>query len=282
MVPGVDDADAISPEHCPTTNGIPMLGLGTYRNTDPDQCTESVRTALEVGYRHVDTAQLYDNERAVGAGIDRADVDREDVTLATKVWYTDLSYDDVLETTRASLARLGVDSVDLLYVHWPADTYDADETMAAFSELADDGLIDAVGVSNFTPELLGEAIDACDVPIVANQVELHPLLQQPELREVCASHDVAVVAYAPIARGAVVDHPVLREIAADHDGTEVQVSLAWLRQNGIVAIPKATGTDHIRQNWASLGLELEPAELERIDAIDAGRRAVDPDLAAWN
>ncbi|RQG98438.1 aldo/keto reductase [Natrarchaeobius oligotrophus] len=277
-----DDVDAAPPQTPTTGNGLPVLGLGTYRNTDPAQCAESVRTALERGYRHVDTAQLYDNERAVGEGIARADVDREDVYLATKVWYTNLASDDVVETTRESLERLGVEYVDLLYVHWPTETYDAEETLAAYSQLYDDGIVDAVGVSNFTPELLEEAIDVCDAPIVANQVELHPLLQQPELRKACERHGVDVVAYAPIARGTVFDRPVLSEIAAARDVTEAQVSLAWLRQSGVVAIPKATGKAHIRENLESLSLELEPDEIERIDAIETEERIVDPEFGPWN
>ncbi|WP_306058433.1 aldo/keto reductase [Natronococcus wangiae] len=274
--------DDVPPDFCPTTNGMPMLGLGTWQNEDPDACAESVRTALETGYRHVDTAQAYDNEESVGEGIASADVDREDVFLATKVWTSNLAYDDVLETARESLDRLGVDYVDLLYVHWPARTYDPEETLAAFSELYEEGLIENVGVSNFLPEQLEAAVDVCDAPIAANQVELHPLLQQPELREACANYDVDVVAYSPLARGAVFDRPELRDIAAKHGVSEAQVSLAWLREKGVTAIPKATGEEHIRDNWESLALELDRDDIDAIDAIEETSREVDPAFGPWN
>ncbi|MFP8954311.1 aldo/keto reductase [Natrialbaceae archaeon A-arb3/5] len=277
-----EDADAAESKSYPRSNGIPMLGLGTWENDEPEQCVESVATALEMGYRHVDTAQAYGNEEAVGEGIARADVDREDVFLATKIWISNLGYEDVLETARASIDRLGVESLDLLYVHWPARTYDAEETLAAFSELYDEGLIDNVGVSNFQPEQLSTALDVCDAPILANQVELHPLLPQREIREACERHDVEVVAYSPIARGGVFDQPELADVAAKHEVSEAQVSLAWLREKGVTTIPKATGTDHIRDNWDSLALELDQADVEAIDAIEEQSRMVDPGFAPWN
>ncbi|MFC4542104.1 aldo/keto reductase [Halosolutus amylolyticus] len=271
-----------SPETCPTTNGMPMLGLGTWQNTDPDQCAESVRTALEMGYRHVDTAQAYENEGDVGEGLARADVDREDVFLATKIWISNLAHDDVLETARESLDRLGVDSLDLLYVHWPARTYEPDETLSAFSKLYDEGLIENVGVSNFLPEQLEAAIEICDAPIVANQVELHPMLPQPDLREACDRHDVDVVAYSPLARGAVFDQPTIQEVADKHDASEAQISLAWLREKGVTAIPKATGEAHIRDNWESLAVELDAEDVDAIDSIEERSRKVDPDFGPWN
>jgi 2,5-diketo-D-gluconate reductase B len=270
-----------TPDDVPRRNGMPALGLGTWQNEDPEQCAESVATALETGYRHVDTAQIYDNEAAVGQGIERADVDREDLFLATKIWIDNLAYDDVLETAEESLDRLGVDSVDLLYVHWPARAYDPEETLAAFDELHDDGTIDRVGVSNFEPGQVDEAIDHLDAPLFANQVELHPFLPQDELREHCADRDVELVAYSPLARGEVFDDPTIGEIAEKHGVSEAQVSLAWLREKGVTAIPKATSAGHIRDNWSSLELRLDPEDVERIDAIERRDRRVDPDFAPW-
>ena len=261
-------------------NGIPALGLGTYKNTG-EQATESVRTALEMGYRHIDTAAYYENEAAVGAGIEAASVPREEVTVATKLWYDDLAGDDVVPAAKASLDRLGLDSVDLLYVHWPAGSYEASETMAVFSDLYDEGLIDNVAVSNFTPEQVATAQDHSAAPIVANQVECHPLFQQEELRAYCADEDVAVVAYAPIARGKVTDVPELTDIAEKHDASEVQVSLAWLRQRDVAAIPKATGAAHIRANWESQQLTLDDADLAKIDGLAYDERLIDPGFAPW-
>ena len=266
----------------PTTNEMPMLGLGTWKNSDPEACAESVATALETGYRHIDTAQAYDNEDAVGDGIEQAAVDREEIFLATKIWIDNLSYDEVLETADASLDRLGVDSVDLLYVHWPSRTYDAEDTLAAFNELYDQGKIDRIGVSNFEPEQLAEAIELSDAPIFANQVEIHPLLQQEELREVCADHDVELVAYSPLARGEVFDIPEIESIADDHGVSPAQISLAWLRHHGITTIPKATSGEHIRDNWASLSVSLSDEEVATIDSIETTDRRVDPDFGPWN
>ena len=272
--PAVDD--------CPVSNEIPMLGLGTWENTDPDACAESVATALEMGYRHIDTAQAYGNEADVGDGLAAADVDREEIFLATKVWIDNLEADDVIETTEASLDRLGVDSVDLMYVHWPSRTYDAEETLAAFNELHEAGKIDRIGVSNFEPEQLQEAIELSDAPIVANQVECHPFLQQEELREVCEDEDVDLVAYSPLARGDVLENETLQEIAADHDASPAQVSLAWLRQQEVTAIPKATSEAHIRDNWQSLSVTLSDEEIERIESIEQTGRRVDPGFGPWN
>jgi 2,5-diketo-D-gluconate reductase B len=269
-------------DDCPIANEMPMVGLGTWKNSDPEACADSVATALDTGYRHIDTAQAYDNEAAVGNGLEQATVDREEIFLATKIWIDNLSYDDVLETAEASLDRLGVDSVDLLYVHWPSRTYDAEDTLAAFNELYEQGKIDRIGVSNFEPEQLAEAIELSDAPIFANQIEIHPLLQQQELREVCADHDVELVAYSPLARGEVFDTPEIESIADDHGVSPAQISLAWLRHHGITAIPKATSGEHIRDNWASLSVSLSDAEVETIDGIDTTDRRVDPDFGPWN
>ena len=262
----------------PTRDGMPVLGLGTWENDDPAQCTESVTTALESGYTHVDTAQIYGNEAAVGDGIADADVDRDDVFLATKVWIDQLAPADVADSTRESLDKLGVDAVDLLYVHWPAGAYDPEETLPAFAELRDDGLIDRIGVSNFEPEHLDAAADALGEAPFANQVEMHPLLRQAELREYGAANDVEHVAYSPLARGHVFDEPELTDIAEKHGASAAQVSLAWLREKGVTAIPKATSEDHIADNWASLGLELDDEDVAAIDAIDRTDRRVDPDF----
>jgi len=266
----------------PLADGMPALGLGTWQNEDADQCAESVRTAVEMGYRHVDTAQAYRNEDAVGRGLADADVDREDVFLATKVWTDSLAPADVHSTTADSLDRLGVDYVDLLYVHWPANEYQSEETLPAFAELKSEGKIKRIGVSNFEPRHLDEARDVLGELPFANQVELHPLLQQEELREYADGEDIELVAYSPLARGEVFDVPEIQEVAEKHDVSEAQVSLAWIREKGVTAIPKATGEDHIADNWASLDVELDDEDVAKIDAIDRTERQVDPDFGPWN
>lgn len=265
-----------------TSAGFPRLGLGTYKQTDPDVCTDSVATALDVGYRHVDTAQGYENETAVGEGIRRSDVAREEVFLATKLRTGNLAYDDVIETTEASMERLGADRLDLMYVHWPLNTYDPAETLPALDELRDRGLIDHVGVSNFEPRQLDVARDHLDSPVFANQVECHPLLQQDALREYARGDDHWLVAYSPIARGEIFDHPVISDVAESHDATPAQVCLAWLlSKEHVAAIPKATG-EHIAENYAAIDVTLGEEAIARIDAIEETHRVVDFDETPWH
>jgi diketogulonate reductase-like aldo/keto reductase len=272
-------------EHlAPDIKGMPVLGLGTWQNKDLDQCAESVTAALEMGYRHVDTAQIYRNEKGVGEGIAAADVDREDVFLATKVWIDRLAPEDVLRTTEESLQKLDTEYVDLLYVHWPAKAYDPEGTLNAFAELVDDGKVNYIGVSNFEPHHVNRAAEVLGEYPFANQVEIHPLLQQEELREHAEADDYELVAYSPLARRKVFDVPVISEIAEEHGVSEAQVSLAWLREKGVTTIPKATSTDHIEDNFDSLSLDLHVDQIEAIDAIDETDRRVHPDFApdAWD
>lgn len=265
----------------PRSSGMPMLGLGTWENTEPDACANAVATALEMGYRHIDTAQIYGNEESVGEGLAAADVPREDIFLATKVWIDNLAPTDVHESTQESLEKLGTEYVDLLYIHWPAREYDPEGTLRAFEELQDDGVIDRIGVSNFEPADLDRAVEILEEPPFANQIEIHPLLQQRELRSVCADLDIELVAYSPLARGQVLENEVLSDIAEAHDASSPQVALAWLREHGLRAIPKATSRAHIADNWASLDLQLTESEVQRIDELDRQDRQVDPSWAPW-
>ena len=265
-----------------TTENLPDIGIGTY-DTDPDVCTASVASALNIGYRHIDTAEMYENEAAVGEAITAADVDRGEVFVATKVHSRNLAHDDVLERTRASCDRLGVDVLDLLYVHWPIRAYDPEETLAAFDELYDQGLVRHVGLSNFTPELLDEAREALDAPLFAHQVECHPLLPQEELRAYARKHDHYLVAYSPLAKGAVTEMPELVNVANKHGVTAAQVSLAWLlSKENIVVIPKSTSEKHIQENYDAQRITLDDDDIARIDGIDQTQRQVDFEGAPWN
>lgn len=262
---------------------LPPIGLGTYENTDPEECAHAVEYALDHGYRHVDTAEGYDNEECVGEGIRRSDVDREDVFLATKVSPDNLGHTDVVEHARESADRLGVDYLDLLYVHWPLGEYDPEGTLSALDRVREEGLVRNVGVSNFTPDLLEEAIETLDSPLFAHQVECHPLLQQDELRRLAREHDHQLVAYSPLAKGEVTAVSELVEVAEKHDATPAQVALAWLTdKDNVVAIPKSASEGHIEENFAARDLQLEPADVERIDAIDREHREVDFSEAPWN
>jgi 2,5-diketo-D-gluconate reductase B len=261
------------------------IGIGTWENDDPEECAESIRTALEMGYRHVDTAEGYGNEAAVGEGIARADVPREELFLATKVASdsTGLDYDSVIETAEGSLERLGVDVIDLLYVHWPMGDYDPEETLGAFLDLKHDGLIRNVGISNFEPDQVEEAMDVLDGAPFANQVEMHPFCQQDELVAHADEHGYDLVADSPLARGNVLDHDVIVDVAEKHDATPARVALAWLiSKDPVVAIPKASSEEHIRDNWSAQDLELDPEDLDRIDDIERQERCVDYPEAPWH
>jgi 2,5-diketo-D-gluconate reductase B len=178
--------------------------------------------------------------------------------------------------------RLGLDVIDLLYVHWPLGAYDPADTLRAFDELREEGLIRHVGLSNFTPDLLDEARDHLDAPIAAHQVEMHPLLHQDDLVTYARKHDHVLVAYSPIARGKVFDDPTIQRIAEKHDATPAQVSLAWLvGKENVVTVPKATD-DHLTENLAAADLDLDPDDVAAIEAIDREERVVDIDPAPWN
>jgi diketogulonate reductase-like aldo/keto reductase len=249
---------------------IPALGLGTWQNTG-DACTESVRTALEMGYRHVDTAQVYDNERAVGEGLAAADVDRAEVFLTTKVWRSNLARRDVLESVRESVEKLGVDTVDLLLIHWPHPRVAIEETLGAMEQLREEGLVAHLGVSNFTRSQLAEARRVAEAPIVADQVQYHPYTDQSELRDYCVREGIALTAYSPLARGDVLDDEVLGTIGDRYDKSAAQVALRYLvQQENVVAIPKATGREHLRENLAVFDFELSDEELARIRTLDGG------------
>lgn len=259
---------------------LPEIGYGTSGDED-DEWTDNVAEALDAGYRFVDTAQMYENEEDVGAGVRRSDVDRDDIVLATKIAPENLAPEDVKRTAEESLDRLGVDSVDMLYVHWPTDAYEAEETLPAFDELHEEGLIDHVCLSNFEPDLLDEARDVLDAPVAAHQVECHPLLPQEELRTYAEEHDHHLVAYSPLGRGEILDHPVLSDVAEKHDASTAEVCIAWAVAHGIVPIPKSSG-DHVADNLAAAEMELDEEDLTAIDGIDERRRVIDPEMGPWN
>lgn len=262
---------------------LPRIGLGTYGFENQDRCSESVRQALEIGYRHIDTAQNYHVEEFVGQGLRDASIERDDVFLATKLSRDNCSYDDVLSSVESSLSKLGVEYLDLLYVHWPVGTYSPDETLPAMDKLYDDGLIRNIGVSNFSLELVSEARETLDSPLFAHQVEMHPLLYQQSFLVDALHNDYWLVAYSPIARGRVFDIPTIAEIANRDSVSAAQVSLAWLLcKDNVAVIPKATGEEHLLDNLQASALPLTPADVWSINDIDAEKRLVDLPSAPWN
>jgi 2,5-diketo-D-gluconate reductase B len=244
---------------------LPPVGLGTMGIGDPDV----IETALDVGYRHLDTAKVYGNEDVVGEGVRGSDVPREDVTVATKLWIDDLAPEAVRAGTETALEKLGLDRVDLLYVHRPRGDYDPRLTPPALDDLRSEGLTGEVGLSNFEPAQLEVARDSLDAPIAAHQVEFHPHHWSEALLADAQEHDYPLVAYSPLIGGAAFDDPVLQDVAEAHDATPAAVSIAWvLAHDNVVTIPKASSRAHLVANWEARHLELTDDEVSRIDAIE--------------
>ena len=244
---------------------VPSLGLGTYRLTG-DACEAAVERALGMGYRHVDTAQMYGNEAEVGRGLDDSGVERGEVFLTTKVWPSDFVHDRVISKTLESLRRLRTDYVDLLLMHWPPDGVPLGETLGAMRKLQDRGSVLHIGVSNFSPALLEEATGHAE--IFCNQVQYHPYRSQTELLDQARELDYLLTAYTPLSRGGVKDDATLREIGADHGKTATQVALRWLvQQDRVSAIPKATGGEHLAENLDVFDFELSEEEMDRVFSL---------------
>ena len=257
---------------------IPKLGYGTWQ-VKGEACREGVRHALKLGYRHIDTAQIYENEAEVGEGIAESGVDRDSIFLTTKIWNDEHAADDVRQSTEASLERLGTDHVDLLLIHWPIEE-DAplEETLEAMVELQEQGKAHLIGVSNFTPSQFERACELA--PIACNQVEYHPFLDQSELVELAREHDALLTAYSPLAQGHVLEDPTLQNIAEKYDKSPTQIALRWLLQQRCVsAIPRSTSAEHRASNFDVLDFELAGGDMAQINKLARGQRLVDPDWA---
>lgn len=255
---------------------IPCLGLGTYKLSGPEG-RAAVEDALQMGYRHIDTAQAYRNEDDVGRGIADASVDRSDIFLTTKIARDNLEPARVLASTHQSLKKLQSDYIDLLLIHWPSDDVPLERSLDAMVELQEEGKVRHLGVSNFRAELAREAAEHAS--IVSNQVEYHPFLSQEDLTRQAVEYGYLLTAYSPIARGRVFEDDTLVEIGRRHGKTAAQISLRWLiQQPNIAAIPKASSADHRRANLDIFDFELSDEEMDRIFGLAYGERIVDP---AW-
>ena len=241
---------------------VPALGLGTWRLSG-EECRRTVERALALGYRHIDTAQMYRNEDEVGKGMHSSGVNREEVFLTTKVWPSDFSYKRIIETTRESLKRLRTVRVDLLLMHWPSEGVPLEETLSAMRELQEEGSVRHIGVSNFPPSMVEDATRHAE--IFCNQVEYHPYQAQDDLLEQAKEMDYLLTAYRPLFKGTILNDETLQEIAEAHGKTPAQVALRWLiQQEKVAAIPKATSEDHLKSNLDVFDFELSEEEMERI------------------
>lgn len=259
---------------------MPKLGLGTWQ-LEGDDARRIVAAALGAGFRHVDTAQMYGNEREVGQALGDSGVPRLEVFLTTKIDNSDHEPGDLVASVEESLDRLGTDHVDLLHLHWPTHWDRVGATLSTMAQLQASGMARHIGVSNFTIDQLRQASDFA--PIEVLQVECHPFLQQEELRSWCVEHGWAFTAYSPIARGDVINDDTITSIADAHDTDPAAIAIAWLLSKPqVTTIPKTTSEKHLASNFAALDIELSDDEVERMDDLDEGRRLVDPDSAPWN
>ena len=269
---------------------IPAIGFGVFQSA-PEETVDAVRTALETGYRHIDTAAAYGNEREVGEGIRASGVDRDDIVVETKIWVSDYGFDETLHGFDKATGKLGFDTIDVLILHQPApDRFEQTvQAYRALERLYADGRVRAIGVSNFMPHHLRSLLEQSDVIPALNQVELHPYFTQPDVQRADAEHGILDQAWSPIGgitfypgwgdeRVSVMDDPTIRTIAQTHGKTPAQVMLRWHVQQGRNAIPKSTNPGRIAENFAVFDFALTDDELARLDALDTGRRnGPDPD-----
>ena len=248
---------------------IPLVGLGTWALRGRD-CARLTEQAIRLGYRHIDTAQMYDNEREVGEGV-RASGLRSQVMVTTKVQPTLLGPRDLERSVKESLGRLQLDVIDLLLIHWPNPRVPLADTLGAMAKMKREGYTREIGVSNFTVALLDEANKASSEPLVCDQIECHPFLNQDKVIAACRKHGMVVVAYSPIARGNAAGDKVLEKIGEAHGKTAAQISLRWLVQQGIVVIPRTSKRERLEENIALFDFELSDAEMREIAAL--GRRS---------
>lgn len=243
---------------------FPSIGFGTW-SLRSEKCKRAVKDALEMGYRHIDTAQFYDNERMVGEAISESQIPREEIFLTTKLWKNNVEYDRVKSSFKNSIEKLDLDYVDLLLIHWPVESVSVEETISAMNELQASDMVKRIGVSNFDVNQLREAIEVSENPIFTDQVEYNPFKSRDKLLRFCRKNDIMVTAYSPLAKGRIARNSKLSEIGEKYDKTPAQVALRWLIQQDMVsAIPKAGSSKHRRENLNIFDFELEDVEMQEI------------------
>ncbi|WP_244815931.1 aldo/keto reductase [Caballeronia sp. Lep1P3] len=259
---------------------IPSFGLGTFR-VDAEKTANAVESALQLGYRHIDTAQFYNNEAAVGKGVRDSGIARDDIWV-TKVWWDRLARDKLIASLKDSHAKLDIGTIDLALVHWPSPdgAVPIAETLAAMQEAQKLGLIRHYGVSNFTARLLEEALEAPGGrEIVTNQIEVSPFLANRALVDATQRLGVKVTAYMPLGEGRAHNDPTIKAIAAKHGATPAQVTFAWLLSRGIVVLSASTNAQHQQSNWDAQKLKLDADDIAKIDTLDEGKRNANPSFA---
>lgn len=272
-------ARAVPSMALPQNVETPVLGLGTWQLTG-SACERVVEQALHLGYRHIDTAEAYGNEEAIGNALASSSLRRNELFITSKVAREHLREREVQHACRQSLDRLGTGYLDLYLVHWPNRAIPMAETLRALEDLREEGVIRAWGVSNFTAAHLREALEVGRPG--TNQVELHPYFQQPDLRAACGELGVPLSAYRPLDQGRVAEDPILTEVGRRHEKTAAQVALRWLVQRGCLVLPKASAPERLRENLELFDFELTEEEMARISSLDQGRRMLEPSWAEFD
>ena len=261
-------------------NDVPALGFGTWQLLG-EECLRATKKALEIGYRHIDTADKYANHRYVGKAMEESGVDRKEIFLTTKVWYSDLRSAELKRSVLRFLEELETGYLDLLLIHWPNKNISLKESLLAMDQLKKDGIIRNIGVSNFTIHHLKDCLET-GVEVVNNQVELHPTFGQFELQKFAQENGILLTAYSPLGRGAELSILELEEIAEKYGKTVSQVILNWIVARGIIAIPKATSEEHIKENFEALDFELSSEDIEAINKLDRGQRLIDNEWSEFD
>jgi len=271
-------------EHLQTQGiSLPRLGLGTFR-MQGDGCRAAVESALALGYRHIDTAEMYGNEEQIGAAIAAAGVARRDLHVTTKVWNENLAPDAIRRAFDASLKKLGLDQIDLYLVHWPAKNMNLPKMFETLLKLKQEGRTRAIGVANFNIALLKTVVEEIEAPIACNQVEYHVMLDQTPLRKYMAAKSIPLVAYCPLAQGRVATDETLLAIGAKHGASAAQVALKWLLdQDDVAAIPKASRAESQKANLDALNVGLDDEDRQAIAGLPKNKRCVNPGFSpAWD
>ncbi|WP_150912716.1 2,5-didehydrogluconate reductase DkgB [Marinobacter halotolerans] len=268
-----------------TESALPRIGMGTFR-LKGNEARDAVKSALSLGYRHIDTAQMYENESEVGDGITSSGIPRREVFLTTKIWHDQLAKHDLINSLQESLRRLKTDHVDLTLIHWPSpdDEVPMEEYLGALRDAQREGLTTHIGISNFTCTQMDQAISILgENAIMTNQVEVHPFLANRKVVDHAQKLGITVTGYMPLAVGKVMEDQTLIQIAEARNLTPAQVALAWVASRGIVVIPSSTRPSHQKANLDALDVELTPEEIARIDALDRNERIANPSFApTWD
>jgi diketogulonate reductase-like aldo/keto reductase len=253
---------------------IPLIGLGTWK-IKGREVSEVIPRAIDMGYRHIDTAEMYGNEEEIGSAI--KGFDRETLFITSKVTAQHLEYQQILEACKKSLSSLKTDYLDLYLIHWPNSSIDMEKPMEAFQKLYEDKKILSFGISNFTIRHIKNILpisEKLNLPVTVNQIEFHPLLYEKQLAEFCNANRIAVTAYCPLARGKVLDEPTIKEIAGQKEKSPAQVALRWSFQKGNIIIPKASSRKHLAENLDIFGFALSQEDMDKIDGIGKNERVV--------